>query len=259
MKIGLGCITHGREEYFKKVLEGIVNSMEVLDYVVIVNDGTPYSVDIPDGIEHIQLEAPLGVGHAKNIAFQNLLDNQCDYIFLSEDDVVIKDPAVFEKYIETSENTGMEHLIFAYPERVGILGPSFSIDFNGILCEIHPQSPGTFCFYTANCLKTIGLMNERFYNAMEHVEHTYRACLAEFCPPFWAFPDIASSHLFIENVEKEVKSTLLDRAEHQSNLELGKRIFKDIYGHVPEDILMPTPEELQEYFDKKDSKVTTNK
>ena len=46
---------------------------------------------------------------SKNIAMQKLLDKGCDYIFIIEDDMIILDDSVFNKYIQASKVSGIQH------------------------------------------------------------------------------------------------------------------------------------------------------
>jgi hypothetical protein len=46
----------------------------------------------------------------------------------------------------------------------------------------------------------VGLMDEMYINAVEHIEHTYRLMkLGYCCGCFWAFPDIADSEEYLYN------------------------------------------------------------
>lgn len=46
----------------------------------------------------------------------------------------------------------------------------------------------------------VGLMDEMYINAVEHIEHTYRLMKFGYCcGRFWAFPDIADSEKYLYN------------------------------------------------------------
>jgi glycosyltransferase involved in cell wall biosynthesis len=173
-KIGLGIVTYNRPDYFKKIFASV--PLYAVDEIVVVNDGTPYE-EIP--VPLIQHETNKGVGISKNDAMKHLLAKGCDYIFLMEDDIIIKDPTVFQKYIEASKETGIQH--FNYSQHglmnkhanTNIPSPKTKIEYNnGIKIELYPHCVGAFSFYTRKCLETVGLLDETFYNATEHVEHT---------------------------------------------------------------------------------------
>jgi glycosyltransferase involved in cell wall biosynthesis len=107
-KIGVGIITCNRPDYLKSLLESLVPCREIINELVVVNDGEPIEVLLFKG-EYILNKTNLGVGKSKNKALSYLLDKNCDYIFLIEDDTLILDKNVFNKYIEASRLSGIQH------------------------------------------------------------------------------------------------------------------------------------------------------
>ena len=101
-KIGVGIITCNRPDYLTGLLDSLVHCKESINELVVVNDGQPIEVSLFKG-EYILNKTNLGVGKSKNKALKYLLDKNCDYIFLIEDDVIIFDSNVFQKYIEASK------------------------------------------------------------------------------------------------------------------------------------------------------------
>ena len=98
MKIGVGIITCNRPDY----LRGLLNTLPltVINELVVINDGKPVSgFELPQGT---WLDNPvnLGVGKSKNRAMKHLYDNGCEFVFIIEDDMLIKESSVFHKYIE---------------------------------------------------------------------------------------------------------------------------------------------------------------
>jgi GT2 family glycosyltransferase len=96
-KIGLGIVTHERIDYLKGLLDSLVPCKDVVDELVVVNDGKPI-----DGFElefgtWLQNETNQGVAKSKNRAMKHLFDKNCEYFFIIEDDMVIKDKTIFEK------------------------------------------------------------------------------------------------------------------------------------------------------------------
>lgn len=96
-KIGVGIVTCNRQDYLQNLLQTLSQCNNIIDKLVIVNDG--------DSIEELSVgtlinnDTNIGVGKSKNKAMQYLLDAECDYIFIIEDDLLIKDPRVFSEYI----------------------------------------------------------------------------------------------------------------------------------------------------------------
>ena len=106
MKIGVGIITCNRNDYLKALIATL--PMDVVNELVVVNDGKAENqIDVPGTWS--QNEVNLGVGKSKNKAMKYLYDAGCDYIFIIEDDMLIKDKTVFYKYIEAYKETGIHH------------------------------------------------------------------------------------------------------------------------------------------------------
>src|SRR5690606_16684073 len=122
-----------------------------------------------------------GVAHAKNWLMRKLLREGCDYIFLLEDDLIIKSPKAVFGYIKVAEETGISHLMFAHHGPMN-KGKAIHSDPNGI--ELFPHCVGAWCFYTREALEDVGLMDEIFKNAWEHVEHTHRLSVAGYTEEF---------------------------------------------------------------------------
>lgn len=207
-KIGIGIITCNREHFFKKCLDSLFNYSNEFSECIIINDGKEITdVDISH-VPHINNKTNLGVGKSKNKALKYLLDKDCDYIFLIEDDIFIKDRAVFKKYIEASVLSGIQHLNFAFhgndnynPD--GTPAVRMNIQYSeDVVVSLYPNVYGAFSFYTKKCLKLVGLMDEEYYNAMEHVDHTFFIAEAGMTTPFRWFADIADSNKYIEEMDK---------------------------------------------------------
>jgi GT2 family glycosyltransferase len=212
-KIGIGIITCNR-------LDNLVNLYislgDVIDKykLVIINDGNPLNFDkennfqlsIPD--ENItETSYKEGVGKSKNKALKHLLDEGCENIFLLEDDIIIKDTKVFEKYIEASKVSGIQHFNFAFHgtdnyRYDGSPAVKLKVEYNkDITVCLYPNVYGAFSYYTRHSLEERGLMDEFYYNAVEHVDHTYAIIQGGMHPPFRWFADIADSNKYIQEVD----------------------------------------------------------
>jgi len=204
-KIGVAVITCDRPDYLNRLLLSINKEESGINEFIIVNDGKKLDIE---NYEIYNTSKRIGVGKAKNIAFDNLLKKDCKYIFLLEDDIVIKDQAVFKKYIETSKLSGIQHFNFAFHGRdnynsVGQPAIRLRVEYDKdtAVC-FYPNVYGAFSFYTKRCLDTVGLMDEEYYNAMEHVDHTFFIAEAGMTTPFRWFADIAESNQYIEEIDK---------------------------------------------------------
>lgn len=235
-KVGLAIITHKRPEYFKRSFATV--PMHIIDDFIVVNDGTPYDFDI---VNLIQNPVPLGVGASKNIAFRHLLQNRNENIFIMEDDILIKDSSVFNQYIHVSQASGIQHLNFSQHGLMnkkpgdGAPNPRVVVDCgNGARVALYPHCVGAFSYYTRRVLERVGLIDERFYNAFDHVEHTYRIIKAGFHPDFWWFADAANSYELLSDIvwTKET-STISSRNDHASLVQNAFRHFQAIHNTIP--------------------------
>ena len=243
-KIGVGVITCNRTSFLEKCLQSI--PLDVIDHLVIINDGEPlpkklyrYNIDKVDIIDHSE---NLGVGKSKNDAFTFLLNNKkCDHIFLIEDDIVVADDTVFEKYIECAEITGLHHLMFGYHGPANKAGrskgkptPRKIIDYGKVQLALNQHCVGAFCYYTSRCLQDVGLYDEKYLNAFEHVDHSYMLAKEGYCTPYWWWPDVANSYELLDELAcSEDSSTIRPREDWQDNIKKSAIHFTKKHGVSP--------------------------
>jgi glycosyltransferase involved in cell wall biosynthesis len=220
-KIGLGILTYKRPDYFKECIKRIDNSK--INEIVVVNDGTPYDFDVPYHL--IQHAKNKGIGISKNDALKYLQSKDCDYYFLMEDDILIKDNNVFTKYIEASLETGIQHFNYSQHglmnKKTGteIPNPRTRIDYkNNISIDLHMHCVGAFSFYTKRCLAESGLMDDFYFNATEHLDHTYTIIKKEMHPPFWWFADIANSNQYLEDFPWSPSTSTISQGNNRNNI-----------------------------------------
>jgi GT2 family glycosyltransferase len=230
MKIGVGIITCNRSDFFKQCFNSLPDNV---DEIVVVNDGDPLPFNLSRGTE-IQNEVNLGVGKSKNKALQHLLNKQCDYIFLIEDDMRIKSTDIFDAYIKASKETGIQHFLFAYhgpANKNGISGgipcPRKVIEYSlGLKISLNQHCVGAFCMYTKESLQDVGLFDTEFNNAFEHVHHSYVMCKKGYCTEYWWWPDLADSMNYIEEQAcSEQNSSIRPREDWQDNIKKGFERF----------------------------------
>lgn len=257
-KVGIGILTCDRLNFFKRCIESIPLGHEI-DCLLVVNDGNPYKKeDYPTFIDHvIQNPRNLGVACSKNIALRKLIEQDCDHIFLMEDDIFIKDPTVFEKYIQTAATTGIWHLNYGlhgnYNRRKDgspIIKMEAEYD-NGIKIALYHNILGAFSYYYKNVIKHVGYMDERFHNAFEHVEHTYRILLKGLHPPFWYFADIANSQDYIgEQTEAYEGSKIRNEKVWKNDMVKAMAWFKHKHGSIPQQIPQAQEADVQKSLEE---------
>ncbi len=238
-KIGVGIVTYNRPDLFKKCYTSVDHCKDV-DDIIIVNDGDPFDLIINDRTtDYHKNETNLGVGKSKNIALKRLLELGCDHIFLIEDDIFIRDPKVFERYISASKASGIQHFNFSQHGRMNktpdaVPNPRVNIRYDENVIALYPHCVGAFSYYSRKCLETVGLIDERYYNACEHVDHTYEIIKAGMHPPFWWFADIDESWEYLGDEEWSIeKSTISSNPKHQQMMVDADKIFVEKHGHLP--------------------------
>ena len=197
-KIGIGIITCNRVNYFKQ----LINSIPDVDGIVVVNDGTTYENGVyPSKVkEVIQHKKNKGIAKSKNDALKYLLAQDCEHIFLFEDDIAIKDDSIIEKYIRASKLSGILHFNYAYhgnwnKTEKGEPNPRLIIKYDEITkIAFHYYVTGALAYFRDMVLKKVGLMDEKYLNVLEHTDHTFRIIQAGFHPPSRWFADVEDSY-----------------------------------------------------------------
>ena len=251
-KIGLGIVTYKRPDYFKEVIKHI--PIDRVDEIVIVNDGTPY--DISTDFFTIQHETNKGVGKSKNSALRHLQSKNCEHFFLMEDDIFIRDADVFLKYIDASKKTGIQHFNYSQHGWMNrqIINNTVSdlpnvrakIDYRDVSIALYTHCVGAFSYYSKKCLDTVGLLDENFFNACEHVDHTYQIIKQKLHPQFWWFADLVDSNKLLSDIPwtKET-STISSRSDHRDLMSAADKVFRQKNGLTPLQIPQASLAEVQ--------------
>jgi len=228
-----------------------------VDEMVIINDGTPYENSVYGDKEVIQHPKNKGVGISKNDAMRYLVQHDCSHIFIMEDDVLIQDENVFEQYIKTAEVSGIWHMNYALQgpanrtqkgnapmfiqERANFdqdspPNPRQIVEYeNGLDVALYPNCVGAFSYFLKSVIKHVGYHDERFHNAWEHVEHTYRIIKAGLHPPFWWFADIADSWNYLDDIEGCIENSAIAKTEEwNQNLQEGMAWYSHKHGWIPQ-------------------------
>lgn len=271
-KIGVGIITCNRPNYLKDCLNSV--DYNLIDCAVVINDGKELDSEIKsffetNNIHYILNETNLGVGKSKNKALRYLLDKNCSHLFLLEEDCIIQNNEIWNKYIKAYEQTNIPHFNYGPgspwnrvqpdPTVIGNLhkrhlslqttkpNPRLIIEYSSeVKLALYEHIVGMFAYFHSSILKEIGLMDEKFFNAWEHVEHTYRIIKAKKYTPFWWFADIADSADYIKEAKNEKANTSLAKDEHIfiKLVQEGLAHFQNIHGLVPSQIKSATKEEV---------------
>lgn len=257
-KIGVGIVTYNRKDGLLKLLNSLPR--QCIDELVIINDGQHFPEYSALDCHYILNEENLGVGGSKNLALSYLREKGVDHYFLIEDDLFVKRNDVFHRYIEMSRLTGVQHFNFS---QHGLLNVNqqgqplvrMRCDYAGEKLFMFPSCVGAFSYYTALALDTVGFMDERFYNALEHVDHTIAVIDAGMHPPFGYFADIADSQDYIGDEGWSTKqSTISGELTFRAIVTVALQRFKQKRGFLPADITIENTKKVTRILEKIHSK-----
>ena len=258
--VGVGIVTYNRKDSYAKLVDAL-KSCQAIDYVVTVkNFEIDYGENAPckicngkNGCQELasfQVNEKLGIGHNKNIALKFLMEKNAQHIFIVEDDILLKDINVFTEYISTAKEFSLQHLNFcrAFDGMTGngFLKPFATISGNIKKLDIFNRLCGDFSYFTREAIEKGGLYDERYINALEHCEHTYRMSVLGMYTPFNAFADIADSTKYIEDGGQH--TTISHDADYQANVMNAVNRFCKTYGKKLSSIPRPSMQDVIEFL-----------
>ena len=123
MKIGIGIISRDRNELVSQCVENILINSHV-DKIVLVDDASKIPIN-NDKIKIIRNNTPQGIAKSKNKCISYL--DECDHIFLFDDDCWPIKKGWEKLYINTSINSGCNHFCFTWTKSEGKDNPYFNI------------------------------------------------------------------------------------------------------------------------------------
>jgi hypothetical protein len=253
-KIGLAIITKQPRDTFPEAFDFWHH---MVDHVVVVNDGDEFTYDWSAGfrnkyvgrfpettLTYLKNPENLGVATSKNNAMRHLLNQGCDHIFIMEDDMRIIDNGIFDAYINASKKSGIQHLMFGYHGPANKNGishgkpcPRLVVDYGDFSLAFNQHCVGAFCYYSRKCLEDVGLIDEKFRNAFDHVSHSYELALKGYSTPYWWWADLANSLDYIEEQACSEENSSIKTPESmqkwESNIRGSMDYFKEKFGVYP--------------------------
>ena len=236
MTIGIGVTTHNRPEFAEKCLKSILSHCgDIADLILVYNDGSDqrHSGAYERAFKKLPPETVIsspenhGVAYAKNRLLERMLDADCEWVFLCEDDLKILAPQAVTEYVRVCEKHNLHHLSFAHHGPANIEGALEVIDGN---IAYYPHSIGAWTIFSRECLEKVGLLDENFHNAWEHVEHELRLTQAGYMPgsAVHRFPDVVGSEYWITEQQGSIeKSSIRPRSDWSDNIRNGLIYWRD--------------------------------
>ncbi|CAG0937988.1 hypothetical protein BROC_00064 [Candidatus Brocadiaceae bacterium] len=249
IKIAIGIITCNRQELFRRCMD----TLPAADYVHIIVDGKPYEDENVYGnrVSDINFHMRnMGVAKSKNEALTIMMRTGAEHLFLCEDDIAFNNPDVTKMYIDSAMSSGVYHLNFGYhgpanKNAAGEPNPRMRVmmeDGHGIV--LNRNIVGAFSYYHRSLLEKVGFMDERFLNAWEHVDHTYRIIKQGYHPPFWWFADSDEGSKYIIDQDATLEQSVIRRKGWlwKWRFRRSTKYFIKKYGLEPHDIPEVDPE-----------------
>lgn len=247
-RVGLVIVTYQRFDRFKECFENVMKNRQDVEEIVVVED---FSVTDKESYDNyfktllfndviiMRNASNIGVGASKNRGIKYFYDKGYDYIFTLEDDINIINPNVFNKYIETCNDTGYNYINFA------LHGPmnkdkGYVVTTDNTKVMIYPNIVGAFSLHTRKLIDELGLYDEKYYNAWEHVDYCYQASLKGLTTPFWLFIDIMDSEKYLKEQRFAIDdSSIRPREDWMTNIGKGATYFYHKHGVSISDIPKP--------------------
>jgi len=181
-KVGIGVSTYNRPEILKYTLAQLLKNKKA-DTIVVVSDDGSTLPEVRDVIRSFNIPWTTGpncgsVGN-KNRLLRLLCD--CDYMFIMEDDVLVKRVGWEKFWIDGHLKSGIHHFTFSPHGPYGKLKNVTKFKNSNIIVEHTETDGGTFSFYTNEVIQTCGGFSPKFkgmgWGHCEFSERIFRAGL----------------------------------------------------------------------------------
>jgi hypothetical protein len=199
-KIGVGIVTYNSEDYFNSLYESL--PFDKINDIVVVNGGDKYKYPYEqcNWIQHSKNYYP---AFCRNDAVNFLMNRECEHIFLIEDDMIIKDSNIFDKYIQASRISGLKY--FSYVSTSWESGtpnnrtPRLTVEYSkDISVSFYKNMCNEFTYHHYTAFNQTGLYDTQFRDPFD-IDLAYRESQSNYAAPFWWFADITDSDNLICN------------------------------------------------------------
>lgn len=220
--VGIGITTHNRYDTFKRCYESILKHSKGCK-IIVVDDAS--KIPVPEVTYRFEQNA--GIARAKNKCFELLED--CEDIFLFDDDVEVLKKGWQKPYMESGENHLM-YIFTDFPHGPKLNDTSTLYQSDKITAYSHPR--GCVLYFKRVCLEKVGGMDPIFGRwGWEHPELSDRI----FAAGLTTFPyaDVTGSAQYFHSLDeyKEIISTVWDR-DRMLCIQRNREIYKQLKGRT---------------------------
>ena len=125
--------------------------------------------------------------------------------------------------------TGIQH--FNYAHHQGIKNNKAKLTYpQDVKVESYNCCYAAFSYYSKKYIDKVGVMDEVFYNAMEHVEYTYRISKELLHSCFYEFIDISYSYNYISDYYEDCYQSVISNGGDNDFVNLAYKHFFIKYG-----------------------------
>lgn len=198
-KIGVGIVTYNSEDYYKALYETL--PIDKIDVLVTINGGDKYKNEYKGNwIQHSENVYP---SVCRNDCINFLLQRNCEHIFIIEDDMILKSPDIFDKYIQASKESGLKYFSFVSTSwesgEPGKRTPRLTVEYkNNVSISFYKNMCNEFTYHHKTCYEKTGLYDTNFRDPFD-IDLAYRESRQDYAAPFWWFADITNSDNLIMN------------------------------------------------------------
>lgn len=213
-KIGIGISVHNRHDVFHRTLQMIRKFLPEGAKLVVVDDAS----DLPVSSLYMNFQNEVddyhifpknvGIAAVKNKCFE-LLDD-CDHIFLFDDDMYPVSPQWWKPYVESEE----PHLMYIFEDFSGPVKVNDTATiWNDGKIKAFSHCRGVMCYFDRVCLDIVGGMDVAYGRwGWEHPDLSNRIYNVGLTR--WKYADVVGSEklFYCLDEHRKVKSTVLGQA-----------------------------------------------
>lgn len=158
------------------------------------------------------------VTKTKNKLLKELINKDCDELFLIEDHIIIKNKEVFQKFVDVAKLEGFEAMIFSGDERSN-QKPSY---YEDPFVDYWPYPAHGFSYYTKKAVDKVGYMDEKFPpDTWEFAEYFQRIGNAGLTSTFGLFPSIKNDRDYLDTVPGSIDEMIREDLSRKEEMEKG--------------------------------------
>ena len=236
-KTGLIITTYNTESWFNQLYNSI--PFDTIDECVVINGGEAYTGEYSKHTVWMQHNYNVHSHQSRIDGIQILLGRGCEHIFIIEDDMIIKNKDIFNRYKFASYNTGLKYLCFCSnangngsPNK---RTPKRKIEYKLDTIHFYGEMNNEFTYHHSSIFKEVGLYDTSFTHLWD-VEYVYRVLTnKKFGCGFRYFPDVHDSDKYIAVHPESINNSRINKnKKRDQELPLYFKKFHDLHGyHIP--------------------------